>query len=84
MLSRKHPITTAPVGSIDLAAEGHVIWPCQRCLPWHLEVLRDPETDETFAREWHAVDCPALVALRASEAMLLSSPSGGVGGSFSG
>jgi hypothetical protein len=44
----------APIGSIDLAAEGHVIWACGQCAPWHLEVLRDPETDEVFAREWHA------------------------------
>jgi hypothetical protein len=60
----------APIGSIDLAAEGHLIWPCGQCVRWHLEVLRDPDTDEVFAREWHADDCPALGRLRAAEALL--------------
>jgi len=51
---------TAPVGSIDLAAEmddgtPYAIWPCDDCLPWHAEVVRDGE--DVFVREWHAVDC---------------------------
>jgi hypothetical protein len=54
---------TAPVGSVDLAAAGCEIWPCLECLPWYVEILRDPETDEVFAREWHAVDCPAFAEL---------------------
>jgi hypothetical protein len=70
MLTAKN-MPAASIGSIDLAAEGHVIWPCCRCLPWHLEVLRDLETDEVFAREWHAVDCLALVGLLAASAALL-------------
>jgi hypothetical protein len=53
----------APVMSVDLAAEGWEIWPCHDCLPWHLEIVRDPETGDIAAREWHAVDCPALAEL---------------------
>jgi hypothetical protein len=61
-----------PIGSVDLSAEGHEIWPCGRCQPWHLEILRDPETDEVFAREWHALDCSAYVALLAAAEVLLA------------
>lgn len=59
---------TAPVLSVDLAAEGWEIWPCAECLPWHLEVFRDEDTDEVFAREWHAAECPALQELLAENA----------------
>ena len=54
---------SAPVGSVDLAAEDYEIWPCTECLPWHLEIVRDLVTDETIAREWHAIECPMLVEL---------------------
>ena len=56
----------APVGSVDLAGEGWDIWPCSSCLPWHLEIIRDPETDFIYAREWHAVDCPEFIDLLAA------------------
>ncbi|NNG35093.1 hypothetical protein [Nakamurella aerolata] len=57
---------TAPVGSIDLAAEDedgtpYAIWPCASCLPWHAEVIRDG--DDVLVREWHAVDCEAFQEL---------------------
>lgn len=63
------PDTTyrAPVGSIDLPAEEYEIWPCHDCLPWHAEVIRDPDSDEVFVREWHAVECPQFVALLAEQ-----------------
>ncbi|GAA1749009.1 hypothetical protein [Streptomonospora arabica] len=64
----RRPNTTysAPVGSVDLAAEddhgdSYAIWPCHDCLPWHAEVIRDE--DEVFVREWHAVECPQLQEL---------------------
>lgn len=68
-MPRKKPNTnySAPVASVDLAAEGWVIWPCLECMPWHLEIVRDIETGEVLAREWHAVDCPALAALLDSD-----------------
>lgn len=52
---------TAPVGSIDLAAEDengepYEIRSCDYCLPWYAEVRRD-EHGNVFVREWHAVDC---------------------------
>lgn len=54
---RKPNVTySAPVGSIDLAAIGYVIWPCNDCLPWHVEIIR-ADDGEIIAREWHAVDC---------------------------
>lgn len=49
---------TAPVGSIDMAVEGYVIWPCVECFPWHVEVVINDAG--VFAREWHAVDCDAF------------------------
>lgn len=49
----------APIGSVDLLAEGE-FWPCSDCLPWHFEVVRRFGTDEFFVREWHAVDCPTF------------------------
>jgi hypothetical protein len=33
------------------------------CLPWHAEVVRDPETDEILIREWHAVECEVFQEL---------------------
>ena len=52
---------TASIGSVDLAAvnddgTSFVIWPCEGCLPWHAEVVRD-EYGTLYVREWHAVDC---------------------------
>jgi hypothetical protein len=52
---------SAPVGSIDLAAEDengdpYQIHACTGCLPWHAEVIRDDD-GTVFIREWHAVDC---------------------------
>lgn len=65
----KRPVLhyAAPVGSIDLATHDDdgmpvAIWPCGECLPWHLEVIIG-EGGEVFAREWHAIECPAFVAL---------------------
>ncbi len=63
---RRRPNLTysAPVMSVDLAADGYEIWPCRDCLPWHLEVLRD-DSGDVFVREWHAAECPTLVELLA-------------------
>lgn len=63
---RPNKTYSAPVGSIDLAAEQddgtpYTIWPCGECLPWHAEVIYDG--DQVFVREWHAVDCPAFQEL---------------------
>jgi len=54
---------SAPIGSIDLAAEEqdgtpYSIWPCSVCLPWHAELIR--QGDDVFVREWHAFDCEAF------------------------
>lgn len=54
---------SAPVLPVDTPAEGWVIWPCPDCLPWHVELVRDVQTGEALAREWHAVDCPLLKEL---------------------
>lgn len=61
----------APVGPVDLAAvtdEGvpYEIWPCRDCLPWHAEVII--EENDTFVREWHAVECPSFQELIARDA----------------
>ncbi|MEU9405162.1 hypothetical protein AB0E08_05545 [Streptomyces sp. NPDC048281] len=63
---RKNVTYSAPVGSIDLAAEAedgtpYEIWPCHDCLPWHAEVIQDG--DEVAVREWHAIDCPQFQGL---------------------
>jgi hypothetical protein len=57
---RPNTTYTAPVGSIDLHAfredgTAYEVWPCQECLPWHVEVIQDE--GEVMVREWHAVDC---------------------------
>lgn len=39
---------------LDLGVEIH---PCLWCLPWFVEVARDPESGALMAREWHAVGC---------------------------
>jgi hypothetical protein len=59
---RPNITNAAPIGSVDLRAfdelgDPYEILACQHCLPWHAEVVRDPETDEVLVREWHAVDC---------------------------
>lgn len=52
----------APMLSVDLEAFGYEIWPCEECLPWHLEVVVDA-TDHVLVREWHAAECPVLLEL---------------------
>lgn len=66
--TRSDTHATAPVLCVDLAAEGEDIWPCLECLSWHVEILRDPDGGMVFAREWHAVGCPALAKLLRSDA----------------
>lgn len=64
MGDRSEPRNTtysAPVGSMYLAAAAddgtpYEIWPCDACLPWHAEVVRDGA--DILVREWHASDCP--------------------------
>ncbi|SIH56851.1 Uncharacterised protein [Mycobacteroides abscessus subsp. abscessus] len=61
--ARRNVTYHAPVGSIDLAAfdeDGNSceIRPCPECLPWHAEVINDPETHGVLVREWHAIECP--------------------------
>lgn len=58
----------APIGSVDLRAFNEVgdpfeITACMHCLPWHAEVVHDPETGEILIREWHAVECEAFQEL---------------------
>lgn len=38
------------------------IRPCEDCLPWYAEVVKD-EDGEPFVREWHAIDCPVFRGL---------------------
>ena len=54
----------APVLSVDLAADGYQIWPCNDCLPWHTEVIHDYHG--LFVREWHAAECPTLASIYAA------------------
>jgi hypothetical protein len=55
---------TAPVLPFEYPRkEDDVIWACSDCFPWHLELYRDPEHDDLWVREWHAVDCPIWKAL---------------------
>jgi proline racemase len=61
---------SAPVGSIDLAAEDengepYEIRACNYCLPWYAEVRRDDDGN-VFVREWHAVDCEHFQELLAA------------------
>ena len=64
---RKPNVTySAPVGSVDLAAETpdgtpYSIWPCPECLPWHVEVIRDGQ--DVVVREWHAIECSVFQEL---------------------
>jgi hypothetical protein len=56
----------AKLSSVDLAAEDdegtpYGIWPCEHCIPWHAEVIRDG--DDVFVREWHASGCPGFQEL---------------------
>lgn len=58
----------APIGPVDLRAFNEVgdpfeITACMHCLPWHAEVVRDPETNEILIREWHAVECEVFQEL---------------------
>lgn len=63
MAGRQRVVTyDAPVLCVDMAAEGYEIWPCDECLPWHLEVFVDDDGVVT-ARAWHAADCPMLEEL---------------------
>jgi hypothetical protein len=50
---------TAPVLPFEYPwSEDDVIWACHDCLPWHLELFRDPATGALWVREWHAEGCP--------------------------
>lgn len=42
-----------PLSTLD----GALIWPCDDCLPWHIEVVDDPATGSPIVREWHSVGC---------------------------
>lgn len=58
----------APIGSVDLrafndAGDPFEITACFHCLPWHAEVVRDPETEAILVREWHAIECEAFQEL---------------------
>lgn len=62
----------APVASIDLRAfddDGNPfpVHPCHNCLPWHAEVVKDPESGEILVREWHAWECGHLQELLADD-----------------
>lgn len=46
----------APVAFFDYPPDGESIWPCHDCLPWHIEVLLDPDGSPRI-REWHAIGC---------------------------
>ena len=53
---------SAPVLPIEYDLDDDPIWPCPDCLPWHVEIVREPDNGASgwVVREWHAVDCPAL------------------------
>jgi hypothetical protein len=59
MTRRPNVTYSAPVLSVDLAADGYQIWPCHDCLPWHAEVVAE-EDGYIAVREWHAAECPTL------------------------
>lgn len=50
-------LLNAPVLAFEYPAEDEVVWPCNDCLPWHVEVVKDPEDGEILIREWHAIGC---------------------------
>jgi hypothetical protein len=54
---------SAPVACVDWPYDDDVIWPCPECLPWHLEIVKDPKTGDTTVREWHAAESPMLVEI---------------------
>lgn len=39
------------------------IWPCRECLPWHVDIRVDEDTQQVWVRQWHAVDCPVLAEI---------------------
>lgn len=50
---------TSPVLPFEYPwSEDDVIWACNDCYPWHLELFRDPVGDDVWVREWHAEGCP--------------------------
>lgn len=67
MADRPNTNYSAPILSVDLTPweqDGTPIevWPCNDCLPWHIEVVTD-EDDEVWVREWHAAECPTFKEL---------------------
>ncbi len=56
----------APVAFFDLYVDDNLgdVWPCDECLPWHVEVIR--EDGHIYLREWHAAECPTLTHVLAS------------------
>lgn len=59
MTERKKRVTLgSPVLAFDFPwQEGEEYKACHHCLPWSVEFFFDPQTDEPWVREWHAVDC---------------------------
>jgi hypothetical protein len=50
----------APIAFFDHPQDGEPLWPCPDCLPWHVEVLTDPD-GRIRIRQWHAIGCPVWV-----------------------
>jgi hypothetical protein len=61
----------APVVPVDLLGgdeHGQPVtqWSCDDCLPWHFEVIREPDSEYIYIREWHAIDCATLAYIVAA------------------
>ncbi|MDO4058029.1 hypothetical protein QKG53_14495 [Clavibacter michiganensis] len=50
---------SAPVMPFEYEPDGESIWPCNECLPWHVEIVNN-DVEGLLVREWHAVGCSSL------------------------
>ena len=56
----------APVMFYDHPPDGDPVWPCDDCLPWHVEVLIDPDGSPRI-RQWHAIGCRIWISTEHEE-----------------
>jgi hypothetical protein len=54
---QRQVLLNAPLDFFDHEPDGKPIWPCDGCLPWHIEVTQDPD-GKVRIRHWHAIGCP--------------------------
>lgn len=59
-MPKRRNLYTDPVVPIEYPADDDSIHPCNDCLPWHVEVVKDHPEGGVWVREWHAVDCEAV------------------------